>query len=255
MIAVREHGQAEKRPTLLTVNHPAYIYYDIEPKALIDIDEVEFYEFLNPDYPLGGGYPLNEEQFWTRENYWDIVTAFRAVAGKNLVYGVGADDAHDYLSFKPRSCPPGISYIFVRSEELTADALFQAMRKGDFYISTGTELNDVRFEDATKTLSVNVKPEDGVKYRIDFLGTKKNFDRMEKPFVLEKTETNPKRGGFTYRFEDFGVILKSVEGTTASYTMKDDDLYVRARVTSDRPTRVPNEYEPPTANAWTQPYY
>ena len=254
IMAVREHGQTEKRPTLLIINHPTSYYYDIEPKALIDVDEVEFYEFFNPDFQLRTSYTPNDEQFWTRENYWDIVSAFRTAAGKNLVFGVGADDAHNYLTLEKLTWLPGIAWIRVRSEELTVDALFQAMRKGDFYISTGTELDDIRFEDSTKTLSVDVKAEPGVKYRIDFIGTKKNFDRMEKPFVLEKTETNPKRGGFTYRFEDFGVLLKSVEGTTASYTMKNDDLYVRARVTSDHPTRVPNEYEPPTTTAWTQPY-
>lgn len=254
--AVQEHGRAEGRSTILIVNHPAYRYYDIEPKALIDVGDVEFYEFLNPDFPVAAsmGYTLNEEQFWTCENYWDIVCAFRTVLGKKFVYGIGADDAHDYSSFTPRSCPPGISFIFVRSEELTAAALFQAMRKGDSYISTGVELNDVRFEASAKTLSVKVKPENGVKYRIDFIGTKKNFDRTEKPFVLEKTATNPKRAGMTYHFADFGVLLGSVEGTMGTYTMKDDDLYVRARITSDRQTRVPNENEPPTATAWTQPY-
>jgi len=252
--ATREHGQAEKRPTLLIVNHPTSYYYDIEPKALIDVDEVEFYEFFNPDFQLRTTYTLNDEQFWTRENYWDIVSAFRTVAGKKFVYGVGADDAHNYLTLEKLTWIPGVTWICVRAEELTADALFQAMRKGDFYISTGMELDNIRFEDSTKTLTVDVKPEEGVKYRIDFIGTKKNFDRMEEPFVLEQTATNPTRAGFTYRFEDFGVTLKSVEGTTASYTMKDDDLYVRAKVTSDRPIRVPNEYEPPTETAWTQPY-
>jgi len=252
---VSEHGQAEKRPTILTVNHPQYLYYDIPPKALIDIDEVEFYEFLNADYPLAGGVPLNESQFWTVENYWDIVSAFRTAAGKKFVYGVGADDAHDYTSFRTRTCPPGISWIDVRAKELTVDAIFNAMRKGDFTISTGVKLKDFRFEDSTKTLSIDILPEEGVKYRIDFIGTKKNFDRMEKPFVLEeKAATNPKRTGYTYRFEDFGVIFKSVEGTTASYTMRGDDLYVRARVTSDRRMRIPHENEPPTATAWTQPY-
>jgi len=252
---VREHGESEKRPTILIVNHPQYLYYDIPPKALIDIDEVEFYEFLNPDYPLAGGVPLNESQFWTIENYWDIVNAFRTVAGKQFVYGVGVDDAHDYTSFTTRTCPPGIAWIDVRAEELTAGAIFSAMRKGDFTISTGVELNDVRFDQSAKTLAVDIRPEEGVKYQIDFVGTKKNFDRTETSFVLdEKAGTNPKRTGYTYRFEDFGVILKSVEGTKGEYTMRADDLYVRARITSDRRTRVPNENEPPTASAWTQPY-
>jgi len=169
---VREHEQVENRPTILVVNHPAYLYYDTPPKALIDIDEVEFYEFLNADYPLAGGVPLNESQFWTIENYWDIVNAFRMVAGKKLVYGIGADDAHEYLVFDNVSaCPPGIAWIDVRAEELTADALFRAMRKGDFSISTGVKWKDFRFEDSTKTLSVDIQPEKGVKYRIDFIGT------------------------------------------------------------------------------------
>jgi hypothetical protein len=43
-----------------------------------------------------------------------------------------------------------------------------------------------------------------------------------------------------------------VEGTRASYTLKGDELYVRAVVTSSKPPAVPS-YANQKAQAWTQP--
>lgn len=53
--------------------------------------------------------------------------------------------------------------------------------------------------------------------------------------------------------EEIGKTLKTVEGTQASYTMQDDDLYVRAVVVSDKKPKFLDRNEPPTMTAWTQP--
>jgi hypothetical protein len=52
--------------------------------------------------------------------------------------------------------------------KLTARDVLAAIAAGDFYASTGVELDDVRFADGT--LTVSVKPADGRTYRIRFIG-------------------------------------------------------------------------------------
>ena len=52
-----------------------------------------------------------------------------------------------------------------------------------------------------------------------------------------------------------GQVLQTVQGTEASYTLKDTDLYVRATITSSKKALPPEANEPAFETAWTQPYY
>ena len=102
---------------------------------------------------------------------------------------------------------------------------------------------------------------------IRFYGTKKGFDetigagreyRLE-DLAAQKGKELPKwlEGkcrtfrGFS---DDIGVVLKEVKGTKASYTLQNDDLYVRAKAFVL--TKPGNEDTIPhyTDVAWTQPY-
>lgn len=252
--AIKRHGADANRSTLMIVNHPAWPFYDIPPHSLIHAPQVQFFEFLCANGGVSANYVSMDDKFWEREKYWDIVNAFRTISGEQLIYGVGADDTHDYINFGDRKDNPGESYIVVRANELKADTLVGAMRKGDFYISTGVELADIRFDEDSKTLNVSVKPVDGVKYKIEFVGTKKNFDRTVETFTMDQDERNPAQKGYKYAIETIGTVLKTVDGTEASYTMTEDDLYVRAIITSDKPNPIQAGYEPATDSAWTQPY-
>ena len=78
-----------------------------------------------------------------------------------------------------------------------ARAVLQALERGDFYASTGVVLEDVRAD--AKAVTVAVKPDAFAKYRIQFVG----------------------KGG---------RILHEVAEPTATYTIKGDEGYVRARV-------------------------
>ncbi|MCL2623343.1 MAG: hypothetical protein FWD31_06725 [Planctomycetaceae bacterium] len=227
------------------LNHPEWPYFDVTPEVFIEADEIEFCEW-NVAASAGGYTPIHPDHP-THEKYWDIINAFRILQGKKPVYLVATNDTHSY----PRSGTGG--WVGVRSEKLEANALFTAMKKGDFYSSTGVEMKDIRFDAETKTLSVEVQPEEGVLYMIRFVGTKKDFCTKTRTFDDPQLGSKPARTGITYS-SDIGITLQTVAGTSASHQMADDDLYVRAVVTSTKrpPFRAANE--PPTMTALTQPY-
>ena len=57
----------------------------------------------------------------------------------------------------------------VRATELSAQALVTAMEAGDFYGSSGVLLESVVVNE--ERLSITVRAEPGVRYRIRFIGT------------------------------------------------------------------------------------
>jgi hypothetical protein len=236
------------------LNHPEYPYYEESPEDLIAASEVEFYERYNPSEPR-----KHQPQMPSPEKYWDIINAFRILAGAKPIYGVASDDAHHYpnsLSTAALLVGNGLighGWLAVRSETLNANSLIRAMKKGDFYSSTGVVLKDVRFDPATKTLTVEVDPVKNVRYSIKFVGTKKGFDSKKEPFVIpQEGERLPMRKGFTYS-DQIGATFKTVEGTTASYQMASDDMYVRAIVTADKTRNKIGWVKAAVDTAWTQP--
>ena len=229
------------------LNHPDWPYYDNAPEVLIEASEIEFYE-----NNMSGGPSKRQPLMPDREKYWDIVLAFRHLAGAKPIYLVTSDDTHHYLEFKDNAALPGHGWVVVRSEKLDANALFQAMKRGDFYGSTGVVLKDVRFDPTTKTLAVEVDPAENVKYTIRFIGTKKGFDTNKEPFEIPAEGNLPLRKGFTYS-DQIGATFQTVEGTAASYKMTPEDLYVRAVITSDRSPKYKGANKPELETAWTQP--
>jgi len=121
------------------------------------------------------------------------------------------------------------------------------MNAGDFYCSTGVTLAKIAFEN--DTLTVRVEPEPGVTYTTRFLGTRRGYDRAGRP--VTDAEGNEIRTTRRYSRE-IGAVLAEAAGTTARYTLRGDEIYVRAKVVSSRKnasSHVPDECE----SAWTQP--
>ena len=251
-LAVRKNGEDQEHTSIFMLNHPMWPYYDINPVSIVMTKEVRLYEFLCAN---GGPSARWEEsdRFWNRESLWDIITAFRTLGGLPLIYGTGTDDTHDYLNFRDRGDNPGMAWVVVRAEKLEPDAIVQALIRGDFYVSTGVEMESIVFDKATGTLSVNIKPVDGVKYQIKFVGAKRNFDRTVEPFEMEASDKNPARRGWTFS-KDIGIELSAIDGIEGSYRLKEDDLYVRAVITSDQKKPIQGGITPPTSTAWTQPF-
>ena len=101
----------------------------------------------------------------------------------------------------------GRGWIMVRSPALNAEDIEENIRTGNFYASTGVILRDYQ---AGKK-SINIESENGDE--ISFIG--KN-----------------------------GSVLRKVPGKSATYKIKGDELYVRAKITSSDGSA-----------AWTQPVF
>ena len=127
------------------------------------------------------------------EETWD-----RILSSGKMLYGIAVDDAHYFKRPEDPTAPrPGKGWVYVRSPRLEGRALVEALERGDFYSSTGVQMQTV--DASTTALSLAVKTEPSSKYRIQFIGRQ-------------------------------GRILSDVTTPTASYTFKGDEGYVRAKV-------------------------
>ena len=249
---------------LFVVNHPHWRFWDVLPQDVLDHPEIRFFEVCNcgSEIPL----PTNmSEKDFSCDRFWDVVLANRCRVNGDLLYGIGSDDAHWYPdSGTPQKLFPfGDAYIQVRASELTPDALMTAMNCGDFYASCGVDLEDVVADSATGRLTVSVPPKDGVSYAIRFVGTKADFDAGIKGSVRCAGDVAKGIGvrDCPLYSDKIGITFKSVDGgpgkrVEASYTLGDDDLYVRAIVeSSESAVGYAKEchQHPRHLMAWTQP--
>lgn len=142
------------------------------------------------------------------EEMWDDL-----LSRGRMYYGLAVDDAHTFRHFHPgrNVSNPGKGWVVVRAPELTQEAILHALNSGEFYSSTGVELHDVTMSE--KTLGLRISPFHDFKYTTEFFG----------------------KGG---------AVLKVDSSLEPSYELKENDLYVRARVTSSGGEQ-----------AWTQPLF
>ena len=87
----------------------------------------------------------------------------------------------------------------VRAQQLTPEAIVQALDRGDFYASTEVILTE--YEINQKELSLRIRQESDFKYTTVFIG-------------------------------EAGKALSSVDGNEAQYEFTGKELYVRAKVYS-----------------------
>ena len=249
----------DSRLSVMTLNHPLWVSYDVSPLLIAKRPDIKFFEVCNsgsmPRFELPG-------KEFTHDKWWDVVNAIRAKAGQPLIYGVASDDIHGYGTM--RKCGKvKAGYVQVFAERLSTADIMESFHRGDFYSSTGLDLESVRFDPSTRTLSVTVDPAFGDDCTISFIGTKKDADVSVKGIVEWeiKAELNKwlvesrhfSRKRTVERFSpDIGRVFKSVKGRSASYTMQPDDLYVRAKIVSPASADTANR-EPDFPVAWTQP--
>jgi len=231
--------------TLVHLNHPNF-GYGVTAEQLMKVVGENFFEVYN-------GHPSvhnsGDETHASTERMWDIINTWRvSKLGLPLMFGLATDDGHSYHEKTPgKASQPGRGWVMVLAETLTPDALVTALEAGKFYSTSGVTLNAVTL--AEGTLSVEVAGEKGIEYQIDFIGTRKDFDQTAKP----ATEDETKASGLTRIYsEDVGAVLKSVTGTSASYQLVGDELYVRAVIASSRQHPNPSE-KGDFEKAWTQP--
>jgi hypothetical protein len=141
------------------------------------------------------------------EAVWDYL-----LTGGKRIYGIAVDDAHHFQGeFAADRANPGRGWVAVRADRLDAEEIMRRMEAGEFYASTGVALDDVRI--AQNSLEVRVTQRGNFKYTTEFIGAN--------GAVLARTGANPAR-----------------------YTLRGDEVYVRARVTDSG-----------GAVAWIQPVF
>jgi len=231
-------------PMFAHLNHPNF-KWAITAEELMRIDHEQFFEVYNGHPKVNND---GDELHAGTERVWDIVLAERlGHLGKPVMYGLATDDSHNYHTAAPKASLSGRGWVMVKAKELSAEALVAAMEKGDFYSSSGVTFKALQV--GAGRIALEVKAEVGVEYLIDFIGTRKGYDR--KAVVVKAADGSEPRVTRRYSAE-VGVVLATVKGTKAEYVLKGDELYVRARVTSSKPMQsspVGGEVE----KAWTQP--
>lgn len=171
------------------INHPNF-RWSITADELKQVKNNKLFEIYN-GHPMvnsdgGGGIPGLEE-------VWDAILTH----GIRL-YAIAVDDAHTFKApGNPDVAGPGRGWIVVRAAKLEARTLLEAVERGDFYASTGVELED--YQVTARAMTVTVRPTSYSKYRIQFIG-------------------------------EGGALLREVHQSPATYVFNGDEQYVRAKV-------------------------
>ena len=207
------------RPMIIHLNHPNF-HWAITAEDLIALTGERFFEVFNGHPAV---YNMGDADHHSTEQIWDIVNASYLQTGKMPLMGLATDDSHNYHRTGPALSNAGRGWIHVRARNLTPAALINAIEAGDFYASSGVVLSDLK--NTRKKMSVTVQAEPGVAYTIQFIGTVG---------------------------KEVGKVLQETRGARATYTFTGEELYVRARIVSDKPMENPLE-EARYEMAWTQP--
>lgn len=224
--AILEHEKTHGREVLPHLNHPNF-GYAITAEDLAAVVSERFYEVYN-GHP--GVNQLGDDQHPSVEQIWDLANAIRRTSlDVPPLMGIATDDSHEYHG-KPGS-RPGRGWVMVRSRFLTPEHLIRAMKRGDFYASSGVTLRDFQFDEATRTHSLEIEPQGDESYQTEFVAT------------LAESPADQQR---------IGARVAKVDGLSPSYQMKGNELYVRAIVTSSQPHEDPS-FENQKQQAWTQP--
>ncbi|HSF14622.1 MAG TPA: histidinol-phosphatase [Vicinamibacteria bacterium] len=238
--AVLEQRERTGRLMFPHVNHPNFGWV-VTVEDLIALEGEKFFEVYN-------GHPLvhneGDDLRPSTERMWDILLAERLSQGRELMYGIAVDDSHNYHDLDSEHSNPFRGWVMVRGASLTPEAIIEAMERGDFFGSSGVQLDDVRVSDTE--LSIAIRGEDGVSYTTRFIGTRRGYDRS----------TEAVRGqdaSVLLRYsDDIGEVLGEVQGNRPSYTFQGDEIYVRAKIVSSKLKENPyrkGEHE----SAWVQP--
>jgi hypothetical protein len=141
----------------------------------------------------------------------------------------------------------------VRAHHLTPESLIRAMRAGDFYATSGVTLDNVRFDEKARRLSLTIRAEGAETFVTRFVGTRQGVridgqPRRDAQGKVVETTLEYRAGSGP----QIGEVLAEVKGLTPSFTLRGDELYVRAVVTSSGTPAVPS-VEGDFKRAWTQP--
>jgi len=242
--AVIAQRERTGEPIFVHLNHPNF-YYAVTAEDLMRVRGENFFEVYN-------GHPsvrnAGDETHASTERIWDIILTERlARIGLPMMYALATDDGHSYHRIPSRDSEPGRGWVMVLADELSPAALIEAMESGRFYASSGVSFAQVT--SSPDGLELEIEPEPGASYTIEFIGTRKGYDRTSKPMIDK--DGKEVRATRIYS-DDVGTVFHKVSGTKGAYHFTGDEIYVRARVTSSKLHPNPSEVGE-FKQAWAQP--
>lgn len=223
--AVTAQSEASGRPMLAHVNHPNY-GFALGWHELADLRGERFFEVYNGHPAVNNDGDLEHAGL---ELAWDLALTRRLTeTDLGLLYGLATDDAHSYHEQSASLANAGRGWVQVLAPSLEPDEIVRAMQRGDFYSSTGVELESFSFADDTYV--VDIRREPGDRTSTVFIGaTRDEGGNVVAPGILHETRSDP-----------------------AVYAMRGNEVYVRAWVSraeaplgEDQVGRLPS--------AWLQP--
>ena len=239
--AVESQARQLGRQIMMHLNHPNF-GYAVTAEDLAAVIEERFFEVYNGHPAVGH---RGKENHPGVERLWDIANTIRiGELRAEPLLGIATDDSHNYHG-KPGGARVGRGWVMVRARYLTPEHLIKALKRGDFYASSGVTLSQIDFDAEQGLLSLEVEAEADETYTIQFIGTRKGYDTA--------SEERTGKGRLSRKYSDeIGAVLHTTTGNSASYRFTGDELYVRAVVTSSATMNDPT-YEKQPKQAWTQP--
>ncbi|MFN9459963.1 MAG: PHP domain-containing protein [Acidobacteriota bacterium] len=144
---------------LPSVNHPNF-HWAITARDMLGINGLTHFEVYNGHPTVnnygGGGAP-------SLDRMWDEL-----LTGGQRLYGISVDDAHIFKRTGQEYSNPGRGWVVVRSAELSAAAITDALARGDFYASSGLNLLDVQITPAAYRTEIDAR--DTEKFTTTVLG-------------------------------------------------------------------------------------
>lgn len=196
------------------VNHPNF-RWSVAPDDMTGLPDSTLFEVWNghPWVNNLGGTDARGHRSLSTEALWDTL-----LTRGRLLFGVASDDSHAFRPEDlgdPDATRPGLAWVMVRADTLSASAIMAALRGGRFYSTTGITLADYRAdsEEVVLQLAPPSGPGDDRRYLTTFIG-------------------------------QGGRVLAEISGPFARYAVRGDEGYVRARVTDSNGRRL-----------WTQPMW
>jgi len=243
--AVEDQAEKTGREIMVHVNHPNY-HMAITAEDLAAVVSERFFEVYNGHPGVGH---VGDATHASVERLWDIANTIRlGQMQAPPLYGVATDDSHNYHTGSGAS-RPGRGWVMVRATHLTPETLIRAIKRGDFYASSGVTLNDVAYNAESSTLSLTIEPVANAEFTTTFVGTLAGYDATTTPTL----DTDGKPVAATQQYSaEVGQTLATVQGLNPSYQLTGKELFVRAIVTSTLPSSDPS-FDGQKQQAWTQP--
>ncbi|MGH7505934.1 MAG: CehA/McbA family metallohydrolase, partial [Longimicrobiales bacterium] len=142
------------------INHPNF-GWALDQHVLAQVRNDRLLEIFNGHPQVhneGGGDSPGLEEIWDH-----------LLTGGKRIYGIAVDDAHHFTGeFSPARANPGRGWVVVHADTLAAVEILRRMEAGEFYATTGVELDDLVI--TPTTIEIRIRQHQNFKYTTEFIG-------------------------------------------------------------------------------------